>query len=97
MKTDERILRVEKMEKHFDKTSSALENYKKALDGLLAVQQDVAELDRYCQSGEWMSDFEADEAGKLPKDQKRGVLSEDGLFNLLDEYDYYIAPLENIE
>ena len=32
-----------------------------------------------------MKDVEADEAGKLPKDLKRGVLSEDGLFDLLDE------------
>ena len=34
----------------------------------------------------WLSDFEADEAGLLPPDLKRGVLSEDGIYNLLEEY-----------
>ena len=33
---------------------------------------------------EWKEDFEADEKGKLPKDLKRGVLSEDGIYNMLD-------------
>ena len=31
-------------------------------------------------------DFEADEAGLLPKGLKRGVLSEDGIYDLLEEY-----------
>ena len=35
---------------------------------------------------QWRKDFEADEAGKLPQDLKRGVLSEDGLWNLLSDY-----------
>lgn len=33
-----------------------------------------------------LTDFEADEAGLLPPDLKRDVLSEDGIFNLLEEY-----------
>ena len=33
----------------------------------------------------WKEDFEADEQGLIPKDMKRGVLSEDGLYNLLQE------------
>lgn len=31
----------------------------------------------------WKEDFEADEKGLIPKDIKRGVLSEDGLYDLL--------------
>ena len=31
-------------------------------------------------------DFAADEAGNLPPDLKRGVLSEDGIWNLLSDY-----------
>ena len=34
----------------------------------------------------WKLDFAADEAGKLPPDLKRGVLSEDGIWNLLSDY-----------
>jgi hypothetical protein len=34
----------------------------------------------------WKLDYAADEAGKLPPDLKRGVLSEDGIWNLLSDY-----------
>ena len=36
---------------------------------------------------QWIKDFENDERGELPLDLKRGVLSEDGLYNLLSEVD----------
>ena len=39
------------------------------------------------QSSLWLSDFEADEAGELPEDLCRGVLSEDGIYNVLEEYE----------
>lgn len=34
----------------------------------------------------WREDFEADEDGMLPADLKRGVLSEEGIYNLLTDY-----------
>ena len=34
----------------------------------------------------WKMDFAADETGNLPPDLKRGVLSEDGIWNLLADY-----------
>ena len=39
------------------------------------------------ESGQWKKDFEADEAGQIPAEVKRGVLSEDGLFDLLQGAD----------
>ena len=47
---------------------------------------DVAELSKYYGSELWKLDFAADEAGNLPPDLKRGVLSEDGIWNLLSDY-----------
>ena len=41
------------------------------------------ELVEYYESGQWLADFEADERGELPRDLKRGVLSQDGLWDLL--------------
>lgn len=38
---------------------------------------------QYYTGGQWLRDFEADQRGELPPDLKRGVLSEDGLWNLL--------------
>ena len=42
-------------------------------------------LDAYYTSGEWREDYEADERGELPPDLKRGVLSQDALYDLLEE------------
>ena len=44
-----------------------------------------AELRDYYSGGQWLRDYEADERGELPEDLKRGVLSQDGLWNLLEE------------
>ena len=57
-----------------------------ALEDFAALKPDIAELEAYYTSSLWRKDFEADEAGKLPKDLKRGVLSEDGIGNVLEDY-----------
>ena len=49
------------------------------------VTEDIRILDAYYRSPLWRSDFEADEAGKLPADLPRGVLSEDGIYNVLEK------------
>ena len=43
-------------------------------------------LSDYYTSSAWKRDFAADEAGLLPKELKRGVLSEDGVYNLLEQF-----------
>ncbi len=40
---------------------------------------------RYYEGGQWLGDYELDEAGLLPRDLKRGVLSQDGVYDLLTE------------
>ena len=39
----------------------------------------------YYGGGKWLSDYTLDEKGLLPKSLKRGVLSEDGLYDLIVE------------
>ena len=48
------------------------------------IQQATRILAEYYASNEWKQDFADDEAGLLPKDLKRGVLSEDGIWNVID-------------
>ena len=43
------------------------------------------ELSDYYFGGQWLQDYQADERGELPPELKRGVLSEDGVWNLLTE------------
>ena len=51
-----------------------------------ALQEQIDILADYYESEEWLADFEADEAGLLPEGMSRGVLSEDGVYNLLEQY-----------
>ncbi len=48
------------------------------------VQQKLRILEDYYTSEQWREDYEADEQGLLPDDLKRGVLSQDALYDLLD-------------
>lgn len=45
----------------------------------------LGKLSEYYGSAAWKRDFAADEAGLLPQKLKRGVLSEDGIYNLLHQ------------
>ena len=40
---------------------------------------------QYYESGQWLQDYRLDELGYLPPELKRGVLSEDGVYNFLAE------------
>ena len=80
-----RIERITKMETLFDKSEEVVKRLEAALEDFAELEGDIAELEVYY-GKDWRKDFEADEAGKLPKDLKRGVLSEDGLWNLLEDY-----------
>lgn len=68
------IERVEKYERLFDEAIASHDPEKLRL------------LDEYYTSGAWREDYEADERGELPPDLKRGVLSQDALYDLLEEY-----------
>ena len=51
-----------------------------------SAQKAAEQLAAYYGSDDWKLDFAADEAGLLPKDLKRGVLSEDGIYNALEAW-----------
>ena len=75
--------RISSMEQLMESASSAVINFSAALDKFVEAQQAIAALSDYYGSDEWKQDFADDEAGLLPADLKRGVLSEDGIWNLL--------------
>ena len=75
--------RINSMEQHMERASSAIINFSAALDKYIEAQQSIAVLSDYYGSDEWKQDYADDEAGLLPADLKRGVLSEDGIWNLL--------------
>ena len=79
------LQRIAAMEAAFDRTADAVHALDRALDDYETVKVDIDRLTDYLETGAWREDFEADEAGMIPKELKRGVLSEDGLYNLLGD------------
>ena len=77
------VERVSAMEVAYDRSSGVAEALEEALDAFEGNMSNLEELSEYLGSGLWLKDFEADEAGLLPEGLKRGVLSEDGLYDLL--------------
>ena len=73
------IKRICRMERYFDELCAA--------NGMLTktLLRKRRMLEEYMSSGLWQKDYSYDERGKLPRTLKRGVLSEDGLYNLLCE------------
>lgn len=81
----EQIKRIKQMELRLERAAKAVINLSAALEEYEAAQEDIKALDEYYGSKEWKQDFADDEAGQLPADLKRGVLSEDGIWNLLSD------------
>ncbi|MBR5099841.1 MAG: DUF4298 domain-containing protein [Bacteroidales bacterium] len=79
------LQRIAAMEAAFDRTAEAVKALESALDAYETAQVDIDRLTDYLDSGAWREDFEADEAGLVPVELKRGVLSEDALYNLLGD------------
>lgn len=77
--------RIQQMEILFDNATEALAALSEALDKYEKVQTSINTLEDYYDNGEWKKDYEADEKGLLPKELKRGVLSQDGIWNLLSD------------
>ena len=81
----DQIERIQVMEALLDQASAAVQGLGEALDAYEAAQVALRSLGEYLASEEWISDYEADEAGELPADLKRGVLSQDAVYDLLAE------------
>lgn len=91
----EQIERIREMEEKLNRARAVLDTFSEALSAFLDVQEDVRALSSYYEGEEWRKDFEDDEAGKLPQDLKRGVLSEDAVYDLLtDNRELLVEMLE---
>lgn len=74
------------MERLFNQVLRLKSKHPRTLAEQRAMRQSLAVLASYYSSREWKEDFAADEAGLFPRSLKRGILSEDGLWNLLSGY-----------
>ena len=81
------IERITDMEQRFNRVDEALRALEIAMDTIISLEDDILELDAYYSGDEWKADFRSDELGLLPQDLKRGVLSEDAIWDLLGRVD----------
>lgn len=79
---EEVISRIKKMELYFDIVKLAFETDNDNIYDPF-IKQILDALIDYYDNGQWLNDFVLDEKGMIPTDLKRGVLSEDGVYNLL--------------
>ena len=72
------IGRITRMEQLFDEVLAMDPEERRS-------SKQLKELLDYYENGQWLLDYELDEQGLLPGQLKRGILSQDGLYNLLWE------------
>lgn len=81
----EQLNRIQSMEIILDQGTAALADLSAALETYAALRPQLERLAAYYEGPLWRQDFEDDEADRLPADLKRGVLSEDAVYDLLME------------
>lgn len=83
---DNAVARIEKMESLFDKLLGDFKSDRSCID-----LEKLFVLIDYYENGQWLFDFNLDERGLLPKNLKRGILSEDGFYNFLTDINELIC------
>ncbi len=89
----DRITRIKAMEKKLNAATAAVQALDRALEDYALVREDIRALEKYLSSRARRGDLDADEKGLLPASLARGVLSEDGIYDLLEQNDELIQRL----
>lgn len=80
----------------YRRLDAVVKSIEEALETLEGARADLDALRHYHESGQWLKDYEADEAKRIPEGCDRAVLSEDGLYNLLSDIDTLDSRLSGI-
>ena len=75
---------IYQMEEILDTAGQKMDDLEQKISDYKEYQTKIRELEAYYTSRQWKEDFAMDEEGKFPEELKRGVLSEDGIYNLLE-------------
>ena len=90
------IERIRYFEQLYNETINTLMKTEKILEEYEEAQQGIRRLEEYYTGDEWKKDFEDDEKGLIPSEIRRGVLSEDSVYNLLEKNDIVLETIEQI-
>ena len=85
------------MENILDKATQKIDDLEKKIAEYENFQSEIKKLEAYYTSQQWKDDLAMDEEGVLPENLKRGVLSQDGIWNMLERNKELIHVLERRE
>ena len=88
--------RIKRMESYLDEATLTLEELSLALEKYEKMEKKYYKLEDYYGGSDWRIDFEADEAGLIPTEIKRGILSEDELYNLIIEHKELMRRMQRV-
>ena len=74
------------MENILDNATYMMDTLEKKIAEYEDFQAEIKKLEAYYTSQQWKDDYAMDEAGKFPEKLKRGVLSQDAIWNMLERY-----------
>ena len=81
----EAIQRIQTMETCFVTLQTAIKENPTSVWEDSVLTHLLQRLTHYYESGQWLQDYELDEKGLLPPSLKRGVLSQDAVYDLLEQ------------
>ena len=93
---DLQIARIQAMESLLDESLELVNELSDVSNKLKTLIDKTKVLSTYYEGPLWRQDFEDDEKNLLPQGLKRGVLSEDAIYNLLSDVDSIYRELEEI-
>ncbi len=92
----EQIERIIQMESTLDACLEAVAGLEQALENYAKIQPLLETLTAYYHGPLWMKDFQDEREDRIPKTLKRGVLTEDAVWDLLIDHDRVIKWMYNI-
>lgn len=92
-------VRIRTMSLAFSRMTEIVSNLSDDYEDLRDNRETLRSLERYMDSGLWKEDFEALESGKMDPQEvdSAGVLSEDGLYNLLEDAKGILEELKTLD
>lgn len=93
---NQQVKRIKEMEEALNRAQAAVAQLDRAWENYCGVREDIGQLEAYLNSPERRQDLKAEESGLLPETLPRGVLSEDAIWNLLEQHDELLEQIRQI-
>ena len=78
------LKQIYEMEGILDEAVRKMDALEEGISDYQEFQSEIRKLEEYYTSQQWKDAFAMDEKGEFPENMKRGVLSEDGIYNVLE-------------